>query len=140
MAQEVFLKVFRALRDWREEAAFSTWLFALATNHYRTAIRSKPSRFVALGRTADLVSPGSGPYDSIRERDRHQAIRDAVHALPAKYRDALMLFYFQEMDISATAQILGIPEGSVKARLLRGRGLLRKKMTHDPERLRLKEV
>ena len=140
MAQEVFLKVYRALHAWREDAAFSTWLFALATNHYRTAIRNEPSRFVALETIAELVSAASDAYAGVRDRDRDQAVRMAVLALPAKYRDTLTLFYFHDMDISATAQILGIPEGTVKARLLRGRGLLRDKMTRDLTGLRLKEV
>lgn len=140
MAQEVFLKAYRALKDWREEAAFSTWLFALATNHYRTAIRSESSRFVELGRIAELMSAGNDAYTGIRDRDRAQTVRNAVLSLPAKYRDALTLFYFHEMDISATAQSLGVPEGTIKARLLRGRGLLRDKMTRDLTGLRLKEV
>ena len=140
MAQEVFLKAFRALRDWRQEAVFSTWLFALATNHCRTAIRSEPSRFVAIERMAELVNRGSDAYDVLRERDRDLSVRAAVLALPAKYRDALTLFYFHEMDIAATARSLGVPEGTVKARLLRGRGLLRLKLARDVSGLRLKEV
>ena len=140
MAQEVFLKAYRALRDWREEAAFSTWLFALATNHYRTAIRGEPSRFVAIEMMTDLVTHGSDAYDGLRERDRDLSVRAAVLALPAKYRDALTLFYFHEMDVSATARSLGVPEGTVKARLLRGRALLRAKLTRDVTGLRLKEV
>jgi RNA polymerase sigma-70 factor (ECF subfamily) len=140
LAQEVFLKAYRALRDWRQEAAFSTWLFALATNHYRTAIRSEPSRFVAIERMTELVTRGGDAYDGLRERDRDQSVRAAVLALPAKYRDALTLFYFHEMDVSATARSLGVPEGTIKARLLRGRGLLRAKLTRDVTGLRLEEV
>ena len=46
----------------------------------------------------------------------------------AKYREALLLFYFHEMDVPAAAQSLGLPEGTVKARLHRGRELLRAKL------------
>lgn len=140
MTQEVFLKAYRALRDWREDAAFSTWLFALATNHYRTAIRREPFRFVAIGKIADLVGAGRDAYTAMREQDRDQAVRAAVLALPARYRDALTLFYFHEMNISATAQSLGVSEGTVKARLLRGRGLIREKVARDLTGLRLKEI
>lgn len=140
MAQEVFLKTYRALRDWREEAAFSTWLFALATNHYRTAIRNEPFRFVAIERMTEPLNTAGDVYDDLRDRDRDRSVRAAVLALPPKYRDALTLFYFHEKDVSATARSLGIPEGTVKARLLRGRGLLRTKLTRDLTGLRLKEV
>lgn len=95
---------------------------------------------MALGRIAELVSASGDPFSGIQDRDRDRAVRTAVLALPAKYRDTLTLFYFHEMDITATAQSLGIPEGTVKARLLRGRGLLREKMTRDLTGLRLKEV
>jgi RNA polymerase sigma-70 factor (ECF subfamily) len=51
-----------------------------------------------------------------------------VLALPPKYREALLLFYFHEMDVPAAALSLGLPEGTVKARLHRGRELLRAKL------------
>jgi RNA polymerase sigma-70 factor (ECF subfamily) len=52
-----------------------------------------------------------------------------VLALPPKYRDAILLFYFHEQDVSAAARTLHIPEGTVKARLFRGRDLLRSKFS-----------
>ena len=52
----------------------------------------------------------------------------AATALPAKYRDVLTLFYFHGMDIAASAASLGVPHGTVKARLSRGRDILRSKL------------
>jgi len=49
-------------------------------------------------------------------------------ALPAKYREVLVLFYFHDMDVQAAAQSLDLPQGTVKARLSRGRELLRSKL------------
>jgi RNA polymerase sigma-70 factor (ECF subfamily) len=140
MAQEVFLKAYRALSDWRQEAKFSTWLFALATNHCRSAIRGELTGIVALDRIAGLVSGEDGAYVTLRDRDRDREVRAAVLSLPAKYRDAVTLFYFHEMDVAAAAQSLGVPEGTLKARLLRGRSLLRAKLTRELIGLRLKEV
>jgi RNA polymerase sigma-70 factor (ECF subfamily) len=57
-----------------------------------------------------------------------RAKQRAVVALPAKYREVLTLFYFHESDVAAAAQSLGLAEGTVKARLSRGRELLRKKL------------
>ena len=56
-------------------------------------------------------------------------MRNAVLALPAKYRDVLTLFYFHEMDVARSAASLGVPQGTVKARLSRGRDILRGKLT-----------
>jgi RNA polymerase sigma-70 factor (ECF subfamily) len=68
-------------------------------------------------------------YDDAR---RDEALRRAVLALPEKYRDAVLLFYFHEHDVPAAARTLRIPEGTLKARLFRGRELLRSKFTRTP--------
>jgi RNA polymerase sigma-70 factor, ECF subfamily len=64
----------------------------------------------------------------IDEERCDRVIRNAVLALPAKYRDALTLFYFHGMDIARSAASLGVPEGTIKARLSRGRDILRSKL------------
>jgi RNA polymerase sigma-70 factor (ECF subfamily) len=68
------------------------------------------------------------------------AVRSAVWALPAKYREALILFYFHDMDVTSAAQSLGLPEGTVKARLFRGREILRNKLPRLLAVPRLKEA
>lgn len=139
MAQEAFLRAYRALAQWRKDAVFSTWLFALATNLYRSELRRIPARNVPL---QDVAEPADSRASDggLEDRDRDRAVRRAVLALPVKYREALTLFYFHEMDVPAAARSLGLPEGTVKARLFRGRELLRGKL---PQRLavpRLKEA
>ena len=127
MAQEAFLRSFRGLSKWRRDAAFSTWLFALAANLYRTEIRRIPPRTVPLD---DIVAPAdpSRTDRAIDDDDRRRVVRRALDSLPAKYRDALVLFYFHDQDVATTAASLRVPEGTVKARLSRGRDLLRRKL------------
>jgi len=126
MAQEAFMRVFRGLKSWRQDAAFSTWLFAVATNLYRSELRRIPARTMSIEDVAGLRD--SRPTDGgMAEEERSQAIRSAVLALPAKYREPMILFYFHEMDIAAAARSLNLPQGTVKARLSRGRELLRKR-------------
>lgn len=127
MAQEAFLRAYRGLEGFRGDAAFSTWLFALATNVYRSELRRIPQRMVALDDAPEPADPFS-MTQAHELRDRDLAVRRAVLALPSKYREALLLFYFHEMDVPAAAQSLGVPEGTVKARLHRGRELLRVKL------------
>jgi RNA polymerase sigma-70 factor (ECF subfamily) len=67
-------------------------------------------------------------------------VRNAVALLPAKYREALTLFYFHDLDVTTAAQSLGLPEGTVKARLSRGREILRGKLTRLLAVPRLKEA
>jgi RNA polymerase sigma-70 factor (ECF subfamily) len=127
MAQEVFLRAYRGLAQWRKEAAFSTWLFALATNLYRSELRRIPALTVALDEAGEPHDPRvHGSWMENEERER--MVRNAVLALPPKYREALVLFYFNEKDVAAAARCLGLPEGTVKARLSRGREILRSKL------------
>ncbi len=127
MAQEVFLRAYRGLGQWRKDAVFSTWLFALATNLFRSGLRRIPARTVSL---EDIAEPPDARASDggLEDHDRDLAVRRAVFALPAKYREALTLCYFHDMDVPAAARSLGLPEGTLKARLFRGREILRSKL------------
>jgi RNA polymerase sigma-70 factor, ECF subfamily len=127
MAQEAFLRAYRAVAGWRKDAVFSTWLFALATNLYRSELRRIPARSVSLDDVAelrDLRAIDGG----LEDEDRDRVVRRAVLNLPPKYREVMVLFYFHDMDVSAAARSLGVPEGTVKARLFRGREILHSKL------------
>jgi RNA polymerase sigma-70 factor (ECF subfamily) len=129
MAQEPFIRAFRGLAKWRREAAFFTWLLALAANLYRTEIRRIPPRTVALDEIAEPADP-DGTESRLEEHDQRRLVQRALRTLPSKYRDALVLFYFHGMDVATAAQSLQLPEGTLKARLARGRDMLRRKLLH----------
>jgi len=139
MAQEAFLRAYRALGQWRKDAVFSTWLFALATNLYRSDLRRIPVRTVPFDEINEPVD-AHAPDGGLEDRDRGLAVRRAVLALPAKYREALILFYFHDMDVTTAARSLNLPEGTVKARLSRGREILRGKLPQLLALPRLKEA
>lgn len=139
MAQEAFLRAYRGLNQWRKDAAFSTWLFALATNLYRSELRRIPARTMSLDEIAEPADTRASD-GGLEDRDRNSAVRRAVLNLPSKYREALILFYFHDMDITAAARSLALPEGTVKARLFRGRELLRSKLPQILAVPRLKEA
>jgi RNA polymerase sigma-70 factor (ECF subfamily) len=128
MAQEALLRAYRSLDRWRGEAAFSTWLFALATNLYCSELRRIPMRTVPLDDVAEPRDPRAVD-GGLEEEDQDRAVRRAVFALPPKYRETLLLFYFHDMDVPSTARSLALPEGTVKARLSRGREMLRSKLS-----------
>jgi RNA polymerase sigma-70 factor (ECF subfamily) len=127
MAQEALLRAYRALGQWRKDAAFSTWLFALSTNVYRSELARIPAKAISIEEAGEL--PDARAVDGgLEEEDRDRAVRELVLTLPAKYRDVVVLFYFHEMDISAAAKSLHLPAGTVKARLSRAREILRSKL------------
>lgn len=125
LAQEAFLRAFRSLSSWRRDAAFSTWLFALATNVYRDELRRFRPEFVPV--EEGIAATGSAE-DAAHDDERRRLVHRAVQSLPPKYREPLLLFHFHEQDVAATARSLGLPEGTVKARLSRGRALLHSKL------------
>jgi RNA polymerase sigma-70 factor, ECF subfamily len=139
MAQEAFLKAWRNLAQWRGDAAFSSWLFALAANVYRTQLKRYPAPMAAMDEVAEPASLRGldTALDAVARRER---VRRAVLALPEKYRDALVLYYFHEMDLAAAAHTLGVNEGTLKAQLARGRDQLRKRFPQLREELDWKEA
>jgi RNA polymerase sigma-70 factor (ECF subfamily) len=138
IAQDVVLRAYRGLASWRGEGAFSTWLFAVALNVCRRAVQAAPPPPLRLDEVQEPAGAGDVVADLVsRERDR--AVRQAVLRLPARYRDVLVLFYFLDMDVSRAAQVLSAPVGTVKARLNRGRALLRGRLERDAAVRRLAE-
>ena len=129
MAHEAFLRAWRGLAQWRQESTFSTWLFALAANVYRSELKRFPTVNLPLEDISEPAVPAQ-QYNALQERSNHDAVRRAVLALPQRYREPVVLFYFHEMDLSAAARTMGLPEGTLKARLSRARALLRTRFPH----------
>jgi RNA polymerase sigma-70 factor (ECF subfamily) len=124
LAQEAFLRAWRNLGQWRGEGAFSTWLFALAANVYRTELKRFPVETAPL-ESAPEPSRQATQQRRLETRASEDTVRRAVLALPLRYREPVLLYYFDEMDLAAAARTLGLPEGTMKARLARGRALLK---------------
>lgn len=124
LAQEAFLRIWRGLATWRRESSFSTWLFSIAANVYRNHLKNLPEL------PLDQAPEPASPFHLDRQLEgaaRDEAIRRAVLALPEKYREPTILYYFHEMDLAAAASTMGLPEGTMKARLSRARALLRQR-------------
>ena len=129
MAQEAFIRAWRGLANWRREGSFSTWLFALAANVYRTELKRFPTETLPLEEAPEPAGAAT-QLRELEERGRHEVLRRAVLALPPRYREPVVLYYFHEMDVAAAAATMGLPEGTVKARLSRARALLRQRFPH----------
>ncbi len=126
MAQEAFLRAWRGLGQWRRESSFSTWLFALAANVYRSELKRFPVETLPLEAAPEPAGPAS-QHSELAAQMSKDTIRRAVLALPLRYREPVVLFYFHEMDVATAAHTMGLPEGTLKARLSRARTLLRQR-------------
>ncbi len=128
MAQGAFLRAYGSLGKWRRESASSTGLFALATDLYCSEVRRIPPNTVSLDGMAEIRELRATDR-GLLEDERDRIVREAVLALPARYREAIILYYFYGMDIAAAARSLRLPDGTVKARMSRGRNIRRHKPT-----------
>jgi RNA polymerase sigma-70 factor (ECF subfamily) len=128
MAQEAFLRAFRSLSSFREESAFATWLTAIALNTYRSHLRRHGPPVVPLSDERQLVT-AHDVLGSLIARETDERVRRAVLSLPDRYRDALVVFYFEDRNLIETARQLGVPIGTLKARLHRGRVLLERRVS-----------
>ena len=126
LAQEAFLRIWRNLASWRRESALSSWIFAVAANLYRTELKRIPTETLPLDEAPEPVS-APDQFRNLAQSRRDDRIRSAVLALPLRYREPVILFYFHEMDLEAAALTLGLPAGTLKARLSRARNLLRQR-------------
>lgn len=136
LAQEVFLRVFRARKSYAPSARFTTWLFRIATNVALNALRDGRHRARELSleapRPADserplLELPDAAPSAEQRlmARDRARSIRRAILALPDKQRAAVVLHKYHELDYDEIARILGCSESALKSLLFRAYEALR---------------
>jgi RNA polymerase sigma-70 factor (ECF subfamily) len=126
LTQDVFLKLFKSLHTFDRRANFSTWLISVSRNlcidHYRSVRRERES----INRDVDVVtlarpSDGETPQTLLERRDRVAILRAALDKLAPSLRAAIMLRDIQELSYQEIAQRLGVPEGTVKSRINRGR-------------------
>ena len=127
----------RNRRSSRSRAGAGGRYFRLRGN--RCSLARPAARTISIDDVREPIDPRASD-GGLEDHDRDQAVRRAVFALPEKYREALILFYFHEMDVPAAARSLGLPEGTLKARLFRGREILRGKLPQLLAVPRLKEA
>jgi RNA polymerase sigma-70 factor (ECF subfamily) len=125
LTQEIFLKVYRSLDKFHRDADFSTWLSSVARNYCIDRYRaSKREREVLVDDLLafDLAPASRGnPYRALEDRDRRSFVRRGLEQLPPKLREAVFLRDLQGLTYQEMADRLGLPEGTVKSRINRGR-------------------
>jgi RNA polymerase sigma-70 factor (ECF subfamily) len=137
LAQEVFLRVYRARKEYAPSAKFTTWLFRIATNLALNSIRDGRHRQmdVSIDQTVDdgeqekaridVADKSPNVEHRLLELDRAAMIRRAVDALPDKQRAAVLLHKYQELDYSDIARALDCSESALKSLLFRAYETLR---------------
>ncbi len=141
LTQTVFLKASQALKDFRGESTLSTWIYRIATNtaadwmrspSFRRAIQWVPPDVPFDAERADYATEEHGRLpladQALVRREMNQCIRQVVDGLPPDYRDAITLSDIEGLKNAEIAERLGVSVDTIKIRLHRARGMLRKAM------------
>jgi RNA polymerase sigma-70 factor (ECF subfamily) len=126
LTQDIFLKIFKALHTFDRRANFQTWIVSISRNlcidHYRSVRKERQT--IARDVDANDLQPATkerGPYAVAEHQDLRAQLRTALEALPLTLRTAVVLRDLQELSYQEIADRLGLPEGTVKSRINRGR-------------------
>lgn len=138
LAQEVFLRVYRAREDYVPSAKFTTWLFRIATNLALNSVRDTRYHKLEVSidapitdaedgdeRTLDIPEKHPNIEQHLVEDARRKMIRHAIDKLPEKQRAAVLLHKYQELDYAEIAKILACSESALKSLLFRAYESLR---------------
>ena len=124
--QETFAKAWRRQDTFRGESSIKTWLSHIAVNTCRDMLRRGWFRLMKRSEPIESLFALAAPQEEARAD-----VRDAVLALPGKYREVIVLYYDQEMTLKEIAETTEMTVNSVSTRLRRARALLRKALGEE---------
>ena len=118
---EVFLDVWRQGGSFEGRSAVSTWLLAIARFKALSALRKRPEEELDDEGAAAVVDPVDSPEVAVQKKDASDILRDCLNALTPDHREIIDLVYYHERSVEEVAQIVGIPEATVKTRMFYAR-------------------
>jgi RNA polymerase sigma-70 factor (ECF subfamily) len=138
VVQESFLSAYRALRSFRREAKFSTWLYGIVVNQARNRLKQAKGRACHETRSLDdpvgmtdgglsrqVADGGQDANAELEKKEAQRAVRECIRALDAEYREVLVLRDIQGFSYDEIGDMLKLPDGTVKSRLFRARVFLK---------------
>ncbi len=136
LVQDIFLNAFKSLKNYKNDHAFSTWLYRIARNHTIDYLRKKKIETLSIHvddydeshASIQIADESSFTDQPIIRRERRNKVYEAIYQLPEKYRDIIVKRHIEEKSYQEIAVEIDIPLGTVKAHLFRARELLYKYM------------
>lgn len=140
-AQEAFIKVYRSLKRFRFESAFSTWLYRITANTAKNKLKSaeyrRKKRMVPLdnpvspdhsSRAVGIQDEAHSPEMALEKKERMRLIQEAINVLPPEQKEVVALRDIEGFSYEEIVEITGVNAGTVKSRLARARLVLRKRL------------
>lgn len=130
VTQEVFIKVFKSLKRFHFESKLSTWIASIA---YRTALnylRDHPREKIAIraDEMDDLALSHPHPGSLLEGKDIKAYLFKCMEEMPAPYKMVILLYHINSFSYEEIAEVMGLPEGTVKSHLFRSRKLLKERL------------
>jgi RNA polymerase sigma-70 factor (ECF subfamily) len=121
LISEVFLDVWRQAGRFEGRSQVSTWLLAIARFKALSALRRRPDEELDDETAEAIEDPSDDPEVALDKKDKSAAIRKCLEKLSAEHREIIDLVYYHEKSVEEVAQIVGIPENTVKTRMFYAR-------------------
>ena len=132
--QEVYIKTWKNMDNYKEQGKFSQWIGALTANVCRDYFKSRQYKIEASqvngDEILDNVRVGGRQEEILDAKARQKQILKAVDSLPRKMRQVVIWYEFEEMTYEQIAKKTGLPEGTIKSRLFNARKILSEKLKH----------
>lgn len=139
LAQEVFLKIYRQIKNFREESKLSTWIYRITVNTCldwkKKKERIKSINFSSMvneenkDQTIDIKDESMLPDEIILKDEDQKQVHELIYELTDKYKTVLIMYHFNEMSYQDISKALKIPERTVETRLYRARRMLKDKIS-----------
>lgn len=141
VSQDVFLKAFTALKSFKGEAKFSTWLYKIA--YYRSLDYLKKNKRKLQTSAIEIseqynVAALAGTMDELESSERKQMIKEALEQLPPDDNVIITLYYFEELSLKEIAKVMNLTPNNIKVKLFRSRSRLAEILINqvEPEMIR----
>ena len=121
LISEVFLDVWRQAGKFEARSAVSTWLLAIARYKALSALRRRPDEALDEEAAAAIEDTGDNPEVALEKKDKGEILRKCLTALSPEHREIIDLVYYHEKSVEEVAEIVGIPENTVKTRMFYAR-------------------
>ena len=121
LISEVFLDVWRQADRFEGRSAVSTWLLAIARFKALSSMRRKPDEELDKEAAGAIEDTSDTPEVSLQKKDKSELLRNCLEQLSREHREVIDLVYYHEKSIEEVAEIVGIPEATVKTRMFYAR-------------------
>jgi len=135
-SQEAFIRIYKSISKFRGDSSLSTWIYRVTTNICLDMLRKQGRvKTVNIDETAELTATDSfsSPEEHLVSEERKAAVKRALALLPADLKTAFVLRDVDGLSYSEIAEVLSVPEGTVKSRIARARAALLKEIKNNTE-------